>query len=71
MLAMRSSCRVSRKGVEGFSKFGAQTYHKQGPEGVVEEDDRGGHKHGDAHEFVKLRTWRENGLAHARLGGRI
>lgn len=32
-------------------------YHEQRPEGVVEEDDRGGHEHGDAHEFVKLRTW--------------
>lgn len=32
-------------------------YHEQSPEGVVEEDDRGCHEHGDAHEFVKLRTW--------------
>lgn len=47
-------------------------YHEQGPEGVVEEDDRGGHKHGDAHEFVKLRTWEGDGLAHAsRLGERM
>lgn len=29
-------------------------YHEQSPEGIVEEDDRGSHKHGDAYEFVKL-----------------
>lgn len=47
---------------------GAIIYHEQGPEGVVEEDDRGGHEHGDAHEFVKLRTW-EKGVvsAHASI----
>lgn len=30
-------------------------YHEQGPEGVVEEDDRGSQKHGDAYKLVKLR----------------
>jgi hypothetical protein len=30
------------------------TYHSQRPDGVVEEDDRGGHQHGETNEFVKL-----------------
>lgn len=30
-------------------------YHEQGPEGVVEKDNRGSQQHGDAHEFVELR----------------
>lgn len=45
-----------RRGVRGV------TYHEQSPEGVVEKDKRGCHKHGDAHEFVKLlygRGWCE------------
>jgi len=29
-------------------------YHGQRPDGVVEEDDRGGHEHGEADEFVEL-----------------
>lgn len=29
-------------------------YHEQSPEGVVEEDNSGSHKHGGAYEFVKL-----------------
>lgn len=32
-----------------------EVYHEQGPEGVVEEDDRGSQKHGDAYKLVKLR----------------
>lgn len=31
-----------------------RTYHQQGPDGVVQEDDRGGHEHGEADEFVEL-----------------
>lgn len=31
-----------------------ESYHEQSPEGVVEKDKRGCHKHGDAYEFVKL-----------------
>ena len=29
-------------------------HHKQGPDGVVEEDDSGHHEHGEADEFVEL-----------------
>ena len=29
-------------------------YHQQSPDGVVEEDDGGGHEHGEADEFVEL-----------------
>ena len=64
VLAMRLKCQsaVERGQVLFWGKI--IVYHKQGPEGVVEEDDRGGHKHGDAHEFVKLRTWERATLAH-------
>lgn len=30
------------------------TYHSQRPDGVVDEDEGGGQKHGEADEFVKL-----------------
>lgn len=33
---------------------GTAAYHEQGPDGVVGKDDRGGHEHGEANEFVKL-----------------
>jgi hypothetical protein len=34
------------------------THHKKGPDGVIQEDDGGGHEHGEAYEFVKLRiSW--------------
>ena len=33
---------------------GTATHHQQGPDGVVEEDDRRGHEHGEADEFVEL-----------------
>lgn len=36
-------------------------YHEQGPEGVVEEDDRGSQKHGDAYKLVKLCGGEERG----------
>ncbi len=29
-------------------------YHEKSPDGVVEEDDGGGHEHGEADEFVEL-----------------
>lgn len=30
------------------------SYHEEGPDGVVEEDDGGGHKHGETDELVEL-----------------
>lgn len=38
-----------------------EVYHEQGPEGVVEEDDRGSQKHGDAYKLVKLCGGEERG----------
>lgn len=29
-------------------------YHEEGPDCVVEEDDGGGHEHGEADEFIEL-----------------
>jgi hypothetical protein len=42
-------------------------YHEESPDGVVEEDDGGGHEHGEADEFVELQErwlaqWRGMGL---------
>jgi hypothetical protein len=37
---------------EEEGKYGR--YHQEGPDGVVEEDHRGGHEHGEADEFVEL-----------------
>ena len=31
-------------------------YHEKCPDGVVEEDNGGGHEHGEAYEFVELKT---------------
>lgn len=31
-----------------------RSYHEEGPDGVVEEDDGGGHQHGEADELVEL-----------------
>lgn len=39
---------------EGRRNGLGRTYHCQCPDGVVEEDDGGGHQHGEADEFVKL-----------------
>lgn len=44
----------SKRGVERGRGWWGVTYHEQSPEGVVEKDKRGCHKHGDAHELVKL-----------------
>lgn len=33
---------------------GKKKYHQQSPDGVVEKDDRGGHEHGEACNFVEL-----------------
>ena len=30
------------------------SYHEEGPDCVVEEDDGGGHEHGEADEFIEL-----------------
>lgn len=32
----------------------AHSYHEEGPDGVVEEDDGGGHQHGETDELVEL-----------------
>lgn len=31
-----------------------RVYHEKGPDGVVEEDDGCGHKHGETDEFIEL-----------------
>ena len=31
-----------------------KTHHQQSPDSVVEEDEGGGHEHGEAYEFVEL-----------------
>ena len=31
-----------------------KTHHEQGPDGVVKEDDRSGHEHGETDDFVQL-----------------
>lgn len=31
-----------------------RSYHEEGPDGVVEEDDGGGHQHGETDELVEL-----------------
>lgn len=41
----------------------SRTYHEQSPESVVEEDDCGSQKHGDAYEFVELRPRETHVLA--------
>lgn len=46
--------REERRRGAGGGALVVGTYHEQSPEGVVEEDDRGSHEHGDAYEFVKL-----------------
>lgn len=45
---------VARQRREEEQKQGG-TYHSQCPDGVVKEDSGGGHKHGEADNFVKLR----------------
>lgn len=47
----KSTCGRGRGGGKSKKEL---TYHEQSPEGVVEKDERGSHKHGDAYEFVKL-----------------
>lgn len=56
MLATSRSNKFKERG-------GGSIYHEQSPEGVVEEDDRGSHKHGGAYKFVKLRYADEAMLA--------
>lgn len=44
-------------------------YHEEGPDGVVEEDDGGGHQHGETDELVEL--LRGEQLAFAFIRGAI
>jgi hypothetical protein len=41
--------------------------HQQGPDGVVEEDDRGCHEHGEAYEFVEHYRVLERCICYGRL----
>lgn len=60
---MDSSYNCARIGSRSVSFFGSVprwigrerfSYHEEGPDGVVEEDDGGGHQHGETDELVEL-----------------
>lgn len=53
VLLLVSAAVVMKRGEVGKRERG-EKYHHQGPDGVVEKDDRRGHEHGEADEFVEL-----------------
>lgn len=45
-----------QSGIGGCAAEEGETNHEKRPDGVVEEDDGGGHQHGEANELVELRA---------------
>lgn len=45
-----------------------RSYHEEGPDGVVEEDDGGGHQHGETDELVELLREGVGQLLHSLFG---